>query len=190
MDKLAIDAKTKTVIWKDSAYSHLSSAWNTPPMIHNGNIIAASDYSLYSWNALTGEMKWKSELTGLNKLAGFSFSGPFLHGDRIYAVSNEGKVFCVNASTGQLIWQIITTPVSTTNGPARGPCNRPIVVDDILFINTWSDQALVLIDTKSGFVLERFRDAKYNGRNVLYDEESKTFFVTANDKLRAFTLNR
>ena len=165
------------------------SAWNTPPYIFDGNVIAASDWSMYSWNAATGNLHWKTELTGLNQKAGFSFSGPFLHGNRMYAISNEGKIFCVDSETGLLIWQNVKVG-NEDNGPARGPCNRPIVVDDILFVNAWSDQALVLIDTKTGSQLERHKDAKYNGRNVLYDEETKTFFVTADEMLRAFTVKK
>jgi outer membrane protein assembly factor BamB len=189
VDKIAIDTKTKEVVWIDTMYSHLSTAWNTPPFIFENNIIAASDYSLYSWNASSGELVWKTELTGLNKLAGFSFSGPFLHDNRIYAVSNNGKIFCVDAKSGILVWQNVKVGANN-NGPARGPCNRPIIVDDILYINTWSDQALVLIDINSGQQLERYRDADYNGGNVVYDEETKTFFVTAQDKLRAFTVKK
>ncbi len=189
VDKIAIDTKTKEVVWMDTMYSHLSAAWNTAPFIFEGNIIAASDYSMYCWNAATGEMKWKTELTGLNKLAGFSFSGPFLHGDKIYAVANDGQVFCLDARFGNILWQI-TNVGANANGPARGPCNRPIVVDNILYVNTWSDQAFILFDARSGQQLERYRDADYNGRNVLYDEETKTFFVTAQDKLRAFTVKK
>ncbi|MBK6365217.1 MAG: PQQ-binding-like beta-propeller repeat protein [Saprospiraceae bacterium] len=189
VDLLAIDTKTKEVVWKNEAYSPLRSAWNTPPYIFDGNVIAASDWSMYSWNAATGNLHWKTELTGLNQKAGFSFSGPFLHGNRMYAISNEGKIFCVDSETGLLIWQNVKVG-NEDNGPARGPCNRPIVVDDILFVNAWSDQALVLIDTKTGSQLERHKDAKYNGRNVLYDEETKTFFVTADEMLRAFTVKK
>ena len=189
VDIFAVDIKTKEVVWKNEAYSPLRSAWNTPPYIFDGNVIAASDWSMYSWNAATGNLHWKTELTGLNQKAGFSFSGPFLHGNRMYAISNEGKIFCVDSETGLLIWQNVKVG-NEDNGPARGPCNRPIVVDDILFVNAWSDQALVLIDTKTGSQLERHKDAKYNGRNVLYDEETKTFFVTADEMLRAFTVKK
>ncbi|MFZ1704738.1 MAG: PQQ-binding-like beta-propeller repeat protein [Saprospiraceae bacterium] len=189
VDMFAIDTQTKELVWKDTSYSHLSDAWNTAPFIFEGDVIGSSDYTVYSWDATTGLLNWSTELTGLNQKAGFTFSGPFLHDRKIFAISNEGKMFCLDAKSGSLLWQNIMVGVNE-NGPARGPCNRPIIVDDILYVNTWSDQAFILFDANTGKQLERYRDADYNGRNVLYDEETKTFFVTTDDQLRAFTVKR
>lgn len=189
VDLIAVDTKTKEVVWKNTAYSPLRTAWNTPPYIFDENVVLASDWSMYSFDAKTGQMNYRTELKSLNNQAGFSFSGPFVHGDKVYAIENNGHVFCLDARFGNILWQI-TNVGANANGPARGPCNRPIVVDDILYVNTWSDQAFMLFDAKSGQQLERYRDADYNGRNVLYDEETKTFFVTAQDKLRAFTVKK
>ncbi|MFZ1704739.1 MAG: PQQ-binding-like beta-propeller repeat protein [Saprospiraceae bacterium] len=189
VDMFAIDIDSKEVVWKDSAYSPYRSSWNTPPYIFERSVIGASDWSIYSWDAATGKLNWKSELKSLNNQAGFSFSGPFVHGNKVYAIENDGHMFCLDASTGSIIWQNINVGANN-NGPARGPCIRPIIVDDILYVNTWSDQAFILFDANTGKQLERYRDADYNGRNVLYDEETKTFFVTADDQLRAFTVKR
>ena len=189
VDMVAINTLTKEIVWKDSAYSHLQSAWNTPPYVYKNSVICASDYSLYSWDVKTGDMLWKTELTGLNQLVGFSFSGPFVHGDRVYAISNQGKVFCVDASNGQLIWQIIKVD-NADGGPAKGPCNNPLIFKNYLLVNAWSERALIVFDINTGQEIERWSAAEYNGRNVIYDEETKTFFVTAYDKLRAFTINQ
>ena len=189
VDLIAVDTKTKEVVWKNSAYSPLRTAWNTPPYIFDGNVVLASDWSMYSFDAKTGQMNYRTELKSLNNQAGFSFSGPFVHNDKVYAIENNGHVFCLDARFGNILWQI-TNVGANANGPARGPCNRPIVVDDILYVNTWSDQAFILFDARSGQQLERYRDADYNGGNVVYDEETKTFFVTAQDKLRAFTVKK
>ncbi|MBK6365002.1 MAG: PQQ-binding-like beta-propeller repeat protein [Saprospiraceae bacterium] len=105
VDIFAVDTKTKEVVWKNEAYSPLRSAWNTPPYIFDGNVITASDWSVYSWNATTGELSWKTELKSLNQQAGFSFSGPFVHNDKIYAVENDGHVFCLDAKNGNIVWQ-------------------------------------------------------------------------------------
>lgn len=177
------------MVWKNTAYRSLRTAWNTPPYIFDGNVVLASDWSMYSFDAKTGQMNYRTELKSLNNQAGFSFSGPFVHNDKVYAIENNGHVFCLDARFGNILWQI-TNVGANANGPARGPCNRPIVVDDILYVNTWSDQAFILFDANSGQQLERYRDADYNGGNVVYDEETKTFFVTAQDKLRAFTVKK
>lgn len=189
VDFLAVDLNTKQLNWIKSSFSNIPTCWNTPPFIFNGNVIVASDWSVYSFDAMNGSQKWRRELTSLNNQAGFSFSGPFLHNNLIYAVENDGHVFCIDAQSGNIKWQI-TNVGANSNGPARGPCIRPIVVDGILFINAWSDQALVLIDANSGIQLERHKAFKFNGRNVLYDEETQTFFVTADDQIRAFTIKK
>jgi hypothetical protein len=59
-----------------------------------------------TWNALTGEgVVWKTTLPGM------SFSSAIVVGRKVFAVSSPHHLFCLDADSGQILWQKDVDPV-------------------------------------------------------------------------------
>jgi outer membrane protein assembly factor BamB len=59
-----------------------------------------------TWNALTGEgVAWKTTLPGM------SFSSAIVVGRKVFAVSSPHHLFCLDADSGQILWQKDVDPV-------------------------------------------------------------------------------
>lgn len=189
IDMVAVDIQTKEVVWRDTSYSPDWGSRSTPPRILDGNVIAASDHAIYSWNATTGKQNWRRPLfTGADKIS-FTGTGPFIHDGKIFVFEFGGHAYCLNPQTGLTLWETFTH-FPKEYGPAYGACLQPIIVDDIILVNAGSYRKLVAIDARNGKVMKEWDDATYNGTNVLYDAETETCFVLADEKLRALQVKR
>lgn len=189
VDMMAVDIQTKEVVWQDTSYSpDWGSRW-TPPRILDGNVIAASDHAIYSWEAATGKRNWRRPLfAGADKIS-FTATGPFIHDNKIFVFEFGGHGFCLNPQTGLTLWETYTH-FPKDYGPSYGACLQPKIVDDILLVNSGSNRKLIAYDARNGQVIKEWEDATYNGTNVLYDEETGTCFVLADEKLRALKVRR
>src|SRR5262245_27871529 len=97
------------------------------PVIADGIIyVGSADKHLYAIDLKTGALKWKTPGDGplfsygmvvfdqtLNKLRprnlmGIITSSPGVKGDRIYTGNADGKFFCLNRDTGNVIWTFDT----------------------------------------------------------------------------------
>jgi outer membrane protein assembly factor BamB len=186
---VAVVIKTKKVVWRDTSFSPDWGSRFTPPRILDGNVIACSDHSIYSWNASTGKRNWKKALfTGSEKIS-FTTTGPFIHDGKIFVFEFGGHGFCLNPENGQTLWETYTT-IQKDYGPAYGSCLQPIIVNDVLLVNAESSRLFLAYDARNGHLLQQFKDATYNGTNVIFDEETETCFVLADEKLKAFKVER
>ena len=189
VDMVAVDIQTKEVVWRDTSYSPNWASRSTPPRILDGNVIAASDHAIYSWDATTGKRNWRKPLfTGADKIS-FTGTGPFIYDQKIFVFEFGGHGFCLNPQTGLTLWETYTH-FPKDYGPSYGACLQPIIVDDIMLVNAGSNRTLVAYDARNGKVMKEWKDATYNGTNVLYDEETETCFVLADEKLRALKVRR
>jgi outer membrane protein assembly factor BamB len=76
----------------------------------------------------TNQTQW-SFTTG-----GVVYSSPAVAGGRVYIGSQDGKVYCVSAATGALVWNY------TTGGGVRSPA----VVDGWVYVGSWDDKVYCL----------------------------------------------
>jgi outer membrane protein assembly factor BamB len=81
------------------------SAVLTPPMVGSGSVFMTAANVLYALSIEDGSTRWTRQAT-----AGGFWSGVAALGNRVYAVnrvpdgSNDGRVLCLRASTGALLW--------------------------------------------------------------------------------------
>ncbi len=114
------------------------------PVIADGRLIIATFYKwvnngavqmsrVYAVNSSTGEYLWSYETAGY----GISFSSPTIDSGRVYACGGDsnpsggstyGHLFCLNASTGSLLWKSVAT------GDSEQP--TPLVSNGKIYLST------------------------------------------------------
>ena len=88
-------------------------------------------------NANEGSILWTNFLGGKG-----SFSTPALADDLIFVGSFTGDLYCINAATGETIWNV---PL-VTDASWFGLASSPLVVDDQVFVTSFTDGTLHVFD--------------------------------------------
>jgi outer membrane protein assembly factor BamB len=105
----AVDAYTGAVKWSYYDY-HFGSV--TAPTVAQGKVFFTDPYGyLYAIDSATGSLIWKTESLGAVQ-AGFQpsnyivgvFSDPIVAGGIVYVGCNDGFIYAVDATTGQIKW--------------------------------------------------------------------------------------
>ena len=99
--------------------------------------MGTGDLDLFCLNTTTGEVIWKNPIGGLG-----GASTPAASGDRVFVGSHTGDLYCVNATDGTTVWSrtIETSPSSW------GVASSPLIYDDTVFVNSFSDAKLHAFD--------------------------------------------
>jgi outer membrane protein assembly factor BamB len=105
------------------------------PVAARGKLFIASmrDDSLTAYDLKQGQQIWKFYADGPMRVA------PSVAGDKIYAVSDDGHLYCLNADSGEFLWRFFAAPGPhlvlgnrrlISLWPARG---APLVADGVLY---------------------------------------------------------
>lgn len=78
-------------------------------------------------------------------------STPTIDGDRVYALSRGGELFCLVAKTGELVWRQQVADVAQVRLPGWGFSASPVVADNRLLIN--AGESGVALDKRDGRLL-------------------------------------
>ena len=193
LDLVCMDAQTKEIVWENKQYCEIAAGWNFSPVIYGDRVIVCGDWSLYCFDAKTGEFIWRHEFVEMKPSGGFMFTGPYLLEGVIYAIGTSGLMYALDADTGDEIWKNVIPP-KLEGGVYLGPA--PVSQDDLLiregylFTNTL-DGDFMLFDASTGEEVERHKaNRRYVGQNILYDEESDLYYICTWDKLKAFRLRK
>jgi len=108
--------------------------WTTNPRLGG---MGTGDLDLFCLNETTGEVIWKNPIGGLG-----GASTPAASGDQVFVGSHTGDLYCVNATNGATVWNrtIETSPLSW------GVASSPLIYDDTVFVNSFSDAKLHAFD--------------------------------------------
>ena len=107
-----LDAYTGQLIWKFlTGYKVLSS-----PAVVNGKVYTgADDGYVYCLNATTGAKLWSKRILGESVSLDFIFmptfqprSSPLVVGNRVYVGAIDGKMYCLDANNGNILWSYTT----------------------------------------------------------------------------------
>ncbi|MBN2317254.1 MAG: PQQ-binding-like beta-propeller repeat protein, partial [Sedimentisphaerales bacterium] len=129
------------------------------PVIADGMLYygSSADCKVYALDAVTGKTRWTFFTDGPVRFA------PVVWRDRLFVASDDGYLYCLTATDGQLLWKLRGGPKDEmllgndrmiSRWPARG---GPVVINNILYFcaGIWPTEEIFVyaIDPSSGKVL-------------------------------------
>ena len=128
------------------------------------SIAGASAYTMYSsgdedklgcFDIKTGDTKWEFSLDKRFKGENGSFDGPIstplIHEGKVYGLSCQGRLVCVNADSGELVWEKTLTESFEIKQPLYGFSTSPIIAAGNLILQVGAkDKMLVAMDPETG----------------------------------------
>jgi outer membrane protein assembly factor BamB len=135
-------------------------------------------------DALTGQEKWSHAYE--EPLAAKNFEGgpcatPTIHDGRVYTLSRSGKVFCLNAENGDVIWQEDVAKTYGIKIPRWGLSSSPMILDGIVYLNVGGTGMALKAEDKSLVWTNGKTDAGYASM-VPYELNGKTHMLTFTGK--------
>ncbi|CAD7766625.1 MAG: Outer membrane protein assembly factor BamB [Candidatus Argoarchaeum ethanivorans] len=102
-----------------------------------GGMGSGDHLGLFCLNNSTGEILWTNPIGGLG-----GASTPAISGDRVFVGSHAGDLYCVNITDRATIWH----ETIETNPSFWGVASSPLIYDDAVFVNSFSDATLHAFD--------------------------------------------
>lgn len=99
--------------------------------------------TIWAFDAASGKVVWKhqiptSDSNRMGHYPGGPGSTPTVDGDRVYALTQEGDLVCLNIRTGAHIWSLNYPRDLGGRRPSWGFCSSPLVHGDLLILDTGS----------------------------------------------------
>nr|CAX69044.1 Quinonprotein alcohol dehydrogenase-like [uncultured bacterium] len=166
------DARTGKELWKITytGYSNASS-----PIFDHGLAFLHSGHDINELCAIrpdgTGDVT-KTHITWKAKLPATRTPSPLLVGDLLYAVSESGKLFCLEAKTGQQVW---AQPIGGTFVAS------PVYADGRIYFFNQQGNTTVIRPGRACEILARNKLA--DGFNASPAVGGKAFFLRTKDAL-------
>jgi outer membrane protein assembly factor BamB len=91
--------------------------------------------AIYCLNTLTGTEVWKYAYPSINGNFPGPRSTPIIDGKKLYAISWEGKLFCIDVQNGKENWTVNLQADSLTVMDNWGYCPSPVIFKDLLLLN-------------------------------------------------------
>ena len=105
----------------------------------------------------TGEVLWTHEWTTTYRMLMFTYATgpratPTVDGDRVYVTGSTGRILCLHAATGAVIWQKDTVAEYDTSIPIWGTSSAPLIDGDrvILLVGGEPDALVMAFDKHTG----------------------------------------
>ncbi len=185
-DIVALDIKTKKIVWKSKITDGFASNGLHPPVIYEDLVITGGDWHMYAFSINTGEKVWETEISDDSPFSIFITTNHLIHDGRLYVNENGENVTCLNARTGALIW----------NNPKGGAnCTDNMIYyekEDYLVFTSWGYGSVMVLDALTGETIHRehrYDDSSYNN-DVVYDPETDMFFTSTYKHAVGFRINK
>ncbi len=113
--------------------------------------------SIYAFDAISGAELWKHSYPCASKDPN-GYPGtrctPTVDGDRVYSVSRQGHLFCLEAKSGKVIWSKNFVTDFKAQIPTWGFAGSPLVEDNLLIVETaGSSTAVIAFNKLNGEVI-------------------------------------
>jgi len=138
-----LDAYTGSLLWKFETGFRIASS---PAVAGNKVYLGPDDGYVYCLDANTGALVWKKAVGGfypsmMVEVASWQVrSSPIIVNNRLYVGGLDGKVYCLNALNGEILWSY------TTGMPIVG---SPAYYGDRIYI-TSLDRNVYCLDANTG----------------------------------------
>jgi outer membrane protein assembly factor BamB len=147
-----VDANTGAKIWNYTVGYRIRS---TPAVVGGTVYLGPDDGYIYSFNANTGQRNWKTPAPGAwtTAIPGEIVwtpawqprSSPIVDSSgRLYVGSMDGKVYCLNANSGTIVW---TQAIGNATFPVGG---TPCIANNTCYIAGGVNGSLYAFDSASG----------------------------------------
>ncbi len=103
-----LHANTGKTIWKTALGANLKYAWNfdyyysSPTIAGNNLLIGGKDGFVYNFDASTGKLNWKHQVSGIVR------SSPAVENGVLYVGNTDGILYALSMADGKEIWQFKT----------------------------------------------------------------------------------
>lgn len=171
-DMIAVDVETKQVVWKNASFSPVASNGSIHPAVYKDNIITGGDWSIYSFDARKGKLNWKREFIEFKPIDIWATTNHLVKENRIYVNEVGPNIWCLNADTGDVIWN------NKTDAPNCTPTMT--YYQDMLVFTSWGYGSIMVLDAFTGAKIHQepsHNNSTFN-TDVVYDPATDMFFTT------------
>jgi outer membrane protein assembly factor BamB len=109
---------------------------------------------VFCFDAVTGKELWnhsyENQLDPKNYEGG-TLASPTVSGKNVYTVSKDGKAFCLNVDTGNVVWQKNVLDDFGIKRTTWGTAGSPLIMDDMVIYNVGT-QGLALNKNDGGLI--------------------------------------
>ena len=187
---------TETGILREFPDEGLKVKWRTPvnggyagPAVADGRVFVL-DYveteprtmdgteRILALDEETGEVLWTHEWTTTYRMLMFTYATgpratPTVDGERVFVTGSTGRILCLDAATGAVIWEKDTAAEYDTSIPVWGTSSAPLVDGDrvILLVGGEPDALVMAFDKHTGAevwrALETRTEMGYNQPRII-----------------------
>ncbi|MBW8015760.1 MAG: PQQ-binding-like beta-propeller repeat protein [Planctomycetes bacterium] len=121
------------ILWKASIGTGFSSIAIADGKAYTMGNIKDMDY-VFCFNAITGDELWKHSYEhplDAKYYKGGTHSTPTVVDGKVYTISKRGHIFCLDAKSGDVVWE----KQLKIKRPTWGLAGSPVVVDDLVIYN-------------------------------------------------------
>lgn len=158
----AWNQKVPKTIWKVA----LSDNGNAAPAVANGRVYIVDHHekedTVRALDAETGKDLWGFTYPdGETNRYGFTTSTPLVLGEKVYVHSRKGKIHCLNAATGEMLWQRDLASEYPGTPPPWDFCMSPVADNQAVLLGvSGSSVGLVSLDKETGKTIWEASDLK------------------------------
>jgi len=136
---------------------------------------------VYCLNAISGSEYWRFEYLSQFQEDPGPGATPVVDGNRLYALGREGQCFCLNAASGEVIWQRHLHRERLVKAHAWGFAGSPVIVGHTVLLNLNTHG--IALDKHSGDVIWNSRPASVEYMSpVVYQAPGRTMAILGGNK--------
>jgi outer membrane protein assembly factor BamB len=175
----------KRMEWKKENFvSGGDSGFHIPIVINNNKVIFQILRSFHCFDITTGDLVWQHIP---NPMRSFSETPMLYNNEKLYARSDGGTVFCLNAQTGDLIWKASDEYIPAPDG-------RMDIYDEKLYLAAWGDNVefyLYCLSAENGdFIWQDKGPFNKISGGITIDQNTGYLYCTNNREIMCIDLNK